>query len=658
MYPTSDAYKTAIRQASRPYDRVYGTVTFTDGSVDVINDTTLPADAISISRQCIDGGELEFGGVYLSTLKLDIITSRPRYDYYDARIELFYEIKVGTETVEGVTTPVYETIPLGIYKVAKADRKSNTVSVTAYDSLTLLDIPIGGRELSGTPWEILSEVSTITQYPLSFTEDFLASFPNHSRELSASDERGLKTFRDVVKVVCQHLGCFALDDRTGKLTLKMFSATEDLELSTSDWYELIPADYYCNYIALSVTSTAGTYTKTVDDPFAHGNIMVISDAPAWDYGTAEELQAKTDELFTYLISIDEYTPCEMDMPGDPTFDCGDRLTLNAKINGTVSAISTLITEVEWKYHSGMSVKSEGKNPFLEGGDVADAESDRIISQAIDKSKLQFVTFTNLTKHVIGDGVTKEIGRTSFTPTASTNALFVATILVDVSVDDETETETEDVEVPVKAYDEEMVETVITDINGNPVTLSGVATNTYTYYRDGKCKLSIYYTMNDERVPSDISPYLAVEEIEKGKHIITVSYPISGLTEYQRVQWKVFMTCEGGKVTLQSHTLQGTIVGQEITSLSRFNGEVTAEDTLVLEKLCDLGVVTMKDSVVVNVTDAIAIKVSDTLSPYDIMTLGVMNFTDSVQIARESEFPWGTEDDNNWATEDNKMWITE
>ena len=658
MYPTSNAYKTAIRQASRPYDTVYGTVTFTNGDVDTINDSTLPADAISISKQCIGDGALEFGGVYLSTLKLDIITDRARYDYYDARIELFYKIKVGTETVEGVTTPVYETIPLGIYKVADAERKSNKVSVTAYDSLTLLDIPIGGRYLSGTAWQILSEVSTITQYPLAFTEEFLEDFPNYNREFSASDERGLKTFRDVVKVVCQHLGCFALDDRTGKLTLKMFSATEDAELSTSDWYELTPADYYCTYIALSVTSTAGTYTKTVDDPMAYGNIMVMSDAPAWDYGTPEELQAKTDELFEYLITIDEYTPCEMEMPSDPTFECGDRLTLNAKINGTVSAISTLITEVEWKYHSGMTVKSEGKNPFLEGGDIADAESDRIITQSIEKDKLQFVTFTNNTKHVIGDGVTKEIGRTTFTPTANTNALFVATILVDVDVDDETETETEEVEVPVKAYDEEQEETVITDINGNPVTLSGVATNTYTYYRDGKCKLSIYYTMNDERVPSDISPYLAVEEIEKGKHIITVSYPISGLAEYQRVQWKVFMTCEGGKVTLKSHTLQGTIVGQEIKSLSRFGGEIKAEDTLVLEQLCGLGVLTITDNVKVNITNAVSIKVSDTISPYDIMTLGVMDFTDSVQIARESEFPWGTEDDNYWATEDDKKWITE
>lgn len=655
-HPTNEqAYRTAITAASRPYDTVYGTITFTDSTVMQVSGSNMPTNSITISKQCIDGGELMFGGVFLTTLNLSVIvpSTVDRYKFYDAEVELTYKIKVGTETVGTSEVPIYEEIPLGVFVVADADRLTTMVKLTAYDKMTLLDKEIGDAYITGTPWEVFSQVSAQTGYQLSFTENDLSDFINYTYDLSASKDRGLKTYRDVVKEVCQQLGCFATDDRTGKLALKMFSASSDLTLTYENWYSIVPADYKCKYIAISITSTAGTFVKGSDDPFDGGNIMTIEDAPAWDLGSQEALQTKTDNLYTYLTSIDEYTPCDIDMPSDPTIECGDRLTLVTK-KGT---IYSLVTSCEWKFHNGMSITSEGKNPYLSGDNVLGSDSARILQQAVEKSRLQFITFTNNAKKVIGDGDDIEIGRAIFTPTTDTTALFVATILVDVDVEDEEETETEDVTVPVKAYDVQQEETVITDINGNPVTLSGTATNTYTYYRDGKCTASIYYTLNDIRVPSEEQPYIATDKLANGQHIITVSYPITGLLAYERVDFRVFMTSEDGTITLPAHTLQATVVGQEITTIDHFSGEIKIDDTINLVSLYNIGAIALDDTANVVMREVISYNVSDDVGRYAIINIGTMSLSDNVEIFMQ-KLPWGTEEGNYWATEDGNRWDTE
>ena len=635
MYSTSAEYKTAMRAASRPYDTVYGTITFSDDTTLTVDSSVMPTNSISISKQCIDGGELMFGGVFSSELKFSVITNKDRYAFFGATIELFYKIQTGT-TTEGTTViPVYETIPLGIFTVVDAERLSNQVNLTADDNMTLLDKEIGSALITGNAWEVLTQVEEQTSYELAFDQSFLNQFVNSdiTYQLSASEENGIKTYRDVVKEVCQQLGCFALDDRTGKLTLKKFSMTANLQLSYADWYSMIPADYKCKYVALSITSLAGTYTKTVDDITEVGNVMVIEDAPAWDYGSEEALQLKTDNLFTYLRTI-EYTPVDLDMPSDPSFDCGDMLQLIPR-NGTPATINTIITSYEWKFHQGMTITSEGVNPYLSGNTALATESSRILNQAVERSKLQFVTFTNSKAVTIGDNASSSIGFCTFTPTAQTTALFVATILVNINVADEEETETEEVTVPVKAFDG-TTETTITDINGNPVTLSGTATNTYTYARDGKCGVKIHYTMSIDggveiKVPNNEYPYVAIDELSKGQHIITVTYPITGLTEYHRFEWKIYITSVGGTISIPAHTLQASIFGQEITKLERFDGQIVVDDEIALVNIGALATLGLIDSSSVVINNAVVYNVSDNLAIESLAHLGLSVLTDEPHI---------------------------
>jgi len=650
MYTTSANYKTAMRAASRPYDTVYGTVTLTSGAIINIDSSVIPANSISISKQCVDGGELMFGGVFLSTLNIALITDLDRYVFYGAVVDLTYKILVAENT--------YEEVPLGIYTVADAERPSNIVKLTAYDNMRLLDKDLGGLTLSGTPWEVFSEIATQTGYPLAFTESDLSSFRNTTYQLQISEEQGIKTFRGAVKAVCQQLGCFAVDSRLGTLALKDFSLTADITLGFDAWYSIVPADYTCNYVALSITSLQGTYVSSSQDPNLVGNVMVVEDSPAWDFGSVEASQAKADNLFAYLTELD-YTPADIDMPGDPSVDCGDRLNLSLR-DGTT--ISTLITSYEWNFHNGMSVISEGINPYLDGGSAIATESARILSQAVERSRLQFIRFTNSVEKIIETTETKEIGKTTFTPTTTTNALFVATILVDVEVADTSTSTSEIVIVPITAYDAQGQETVVTDLQGNVLTLAGVAQNSYTYLRDGKSQISIFYTLNDVRVPNSTSPYTAVEKLEKGRHIITVSYPLSDMVAYQRYNFQIFMTVNGGTVTLPAHTLQATIIGQEITTIGGFSGEISAEDNIYLASLYHIGVLTLSEGTVnVRFTDptlSVDVTVVDTINNGNINYLNTLSLQDSFNILMEGKFPMLSEGGEELYTQDGLRFITE
>ena len=580
MYPSSQAYKNAIHSASRPYDTVYGTVYFateTGLSPLTVDSSNMPTNAITISSQCIDDEALMFGGVFSNSLKLSIITDLDRYCFYNAVIELYYKIEVSTN--------VFETIPLGIFTVADADRPTNQVNLTAYDNMTMLDLPLGGMFIDGTPWQVFEQVQQHTGMLLGFEEEDLEEFANYTYQLSASSDRGLQTYRDVVKEVCQQLGCFAYADREGRLAIKEFSVRPDISLNMSHWYSLVPADYESRYIGLQLTSLKGTYTKMVDDPTAVGLVMVIEDAPAWDYGLETVLQAKTDNLFNLLRTIDEYTPCEIDMPSDATFECGDRLELTLR-NGDV--IETLITSMEWKFHQGMSITSSGLNPFLEGGSALDSATSRIISQTVAKSKLQFVSFTNANEVVIADEEEKKIGECVFNPSADTQAMFVATILCDI---DDTDGFT------------------VLDINNVQKTLSG------------DCEVTVFYKMGvgseKQLVPSDAEPYYAIEELDDGRHIITVTYPLNSLVENTRYEFEIWLSSNGGTITIPQRSLEATIFGQEIADITRFDGVIRVEEEYPLVSIGEVDESTLSETVITALHDNIPNIIADNYTPISV-----------------------------------------
>lgn len=597
LHPTHETeYRAAIDAIGRPYNTVTGTITFSDATTLAITDDVLSEDPVSISRQCVDGDSLMFGGVFTNSLHLSLVTDVDRYKFFGAKIELFYEIEI--ELQEGTDEPIYlmEQVPLGVFYVADADRPGDEVVLTAYDSMTLLDKELGDAQITGNAWDAFNLISTFCQYPLAFTQEDLSQFVNTEFAISGSAIDGLKTYRDVVKQLCQLLGCFALDDRTGRLALKKFSTTPDITLGDNEtynypWYTYVPADYESAFVGVSITSSQQTYSKHAEGAVVAGSIMVMEDAPAWDYGTEDANTTKTENIYGLLYDDEEnepvftYTPGSVDMPSDATFECGDMIRFYTQYSD--EPYDFIITSIEWKFHNGMDLESVGINPILESSSNSASEGGRLLSQSVEKSRLQFVTFTNSSEISVGDTQTKKIGSCQFRPTTNTTALFIATILVEVSdVPDveqsETSQETETVEVPVYAYNEQAEVVPLVDANGNPVdhlTATGTNTFTYTYTdkRDGKCEISIFYMFDNTIVPNAEDPYVVVEELANGQHVITVSYPINLECDFQRHTFDVYITSNGGTTVIPFNTLKATFVGQEIDEIARWDGNIRVDD---------------------------------------------------------------------------------
>ena len=626
LHPTNETeYRESIKADGRPYNTVTGTITFTDGTTMDITDEVIPSNAVSVSRQCVDDNALMFGGVFTNVLKISVYPDeyhQDRYLFFGAKIELTFKIEIEQEE-QG--EPVYslEPVPLGIFYVTDAEKPSDVVNLTAYDSMTLLDVPLGSIQFSGSPWAIFSAISTMTGYPLDFTQQDLESYPNYNRDISASENDGIHTCRDVVKEICQELGCFALDNREGKLKLKKFSKTPDLTLDTGDWYSMTPADYKCTYIGVSITSRSGTYTKMDEDhPNRVGLVWTIPDAPAWDYGTESAQESRTSAIYDVVVGNEdeeiagiEYTPASIEMPSDATFECGDMLKLIPR-NGDPEVESTwiyiIITSLEWNFHSGMTIESVGINPRIEGSSAAATDTNRLVEQAVERSKIQFLTFTNSRNLTIPDPLQEPtdpvlLGDCHFRPTALSDSLFVGTVLLEATVADETETSTheENVEVPVYAYNDQSEVLQLVDKDGNLVDhLTAIGTNTfnYTYKRDGKCEVTIYYVLDGNVLPVGDDPYYAKATLENGKHIVTLSYPLNNLEMGHNYHLQIFMLATDGTITIADNTFKGTLFGQEIDDISKFDGFIdVTDDPTGLFNFGTVGVKTFThDNIVTNI----------------------------------------------------------
>ena len=110
----------------------------------------------------------------------------------------------------------------------------------------------------------------------------------------------------------------------------------------------------------------------------------------------------------------------------------------------------------------------------------------------------------------------------------------------------------------------------------------------------------------------------------------------GLTAYQTTNFEIFITSNGGTVSVPVQTLQATILGQEITPLNGFTGKISAEDEITLNPIGILGLVNMIETVTVDMTDAVTKSASDTLVLYNMPSISVKTLQEAnVQIFMET-----------------------
>ena len=175
IYSVSDAYKTAIRARTRT-DRVTGTLTLTNGTVLNLDAADLMSGSLTLDNQCVTGEELAFGCAYLGQAALNLRTDLSRHAFYGAKLVLHYGLQLPGGR--------WETVPLGVYTVAEAERRALYVSIKAYDNILALQQKYDGTTMQGTAYALLGQIAAAR------SEAAVSDFACHYAALSIETDDG------------------------------------------------------------------------------------------------------------------------------------------------------------------------------------------------------------------------------------------------------------------------------------------------------------------------------------------------------------------------------------------------------------------------------------------------------------------------------------
>lgn len=195
IYSVSDAYKTAIRARTRT-DRVTGTLMLTNGTVLDLDAADLMSGSLTLDNQCVTGEELAFGCAYLGQAALNLRTDLSRHAFYGAKLVLHYGLQLPGGR--------WETVPLGVYTVAEAERRALYVSIKAYDNILALQQKYDGTTMQGTAYALLGQIAAACGLTLGQTEAEIGALnPNAALVCQLSGADGLSTWRECAAAVAQ-----------------------------------------------------------------------------------------------------------------------------------------------------------------------------------------------------------------------------------------------------------------------------------------------------------------------------------------------------------------------------------------------------------------------------------------------------------------------
>lgn len=555
MYNVSTEYLSAVRALSRT-DRLTGTLELTNGEIIELKDNKIFERTLELVHDIVTGEEIEFGSAMLKQLSFSLRTHQDRYVFYDAKITPYYGVKVNDDT--------WFDVPLGVFHVAEAERAGNYVQLVAYDGLLKFDKDYDGTAMTGTDFEVLSEICELCGVPLGLTAEELAEFPNGGTTVYVDEKSGCRTYRDCLKVIAQKLAAFATTDRAGNLVLRRYGKEATATLKKRNRFKTTLADFICRYAGITIQAGDKQYAA-YDTSVETGLELIVQDAPAWDYGIEETLQAQTDALLAELVTI-SYTPAKLIISNDPSIDCGDVLALETD-TGTVS---TLVTGFRWRYRAKMDISSTGANPYLKSIKPQKNVIIRELEKQTAYNELIFYSFSNPTEKVISGTEVEAVANVTFVTVKQTSAMFLAQLPLTVTVDDVV-TETEE-EKTVTVKDSEGNETTLTDADGNPLTLTVKAKDTDT--KPGTVDVEVFYYLDGSLID-----YTLVERLTAGPHILSLFYPFSGLKGNLNYTWDVRIRVASGSVTIAKNALKATITGQGLAATTVWDGTLSFEEVV-------------------------------------------------------------------------------
>lgn len=555
MYPVSEAFLQAVQENTRRFFWT-GRITTKSGAVHEFGNGDIVKGSGYISGQCCGSTEIEIGTVYAAEMGLTLFSEIDRYTLEDAKIELFYHLRLGNGS--------FEEVPMGIFEVCEANRTLHCLEIKAYDYMLRFERSFNGFETVGNAYAFLALCCKACNVELAHTQAEVEAMPNGAELLSVYTENDIETYRDVLYYVGQVLGGFFCINREGKLELRKYGNVPVMTVSDRQRFSSSFSDFITRYTAVSSTNirtqTAEYYALETDD----GLTMNLGVNPLLQFGLEETRKALLENILSDL-SVIRYVPFDSDTIGNPALDLGDVLVFSGGHADETQL--ACVTGYQIKINGRHSLKCVGKNPRLA---QAKSKNDKNLSgllNQIEAGKIGIHTFTNASAYTVNDTDVKIIS-IEFAAAEETHVQFFAIVLMDVSANAAVQAGTAKgtVVVPVPSVAEDGTETT--------VNVSVEAELPVTVPADGRAVARVKYVFNDE----EILTHYPAETWGSGKHVLPLYYPIEKLIPNFTNTLQVFLRLEGGSGQIDTGGCIASISGQGMAAAPAWDGKIVLEDT--------------------------------------------------------------------------------
>lgn len=573
MYPVSDKFMEEVQKNTRTFYWTGSITTKTNQTYTFGNEDIVKGSGY-ITRQCCGNTEIELGTVYAAEMGISLYLDVDRYTLDEAEIRLSFHLvyEDGTE----------EEVPMGVFYIAEANRSIKTLELKAYDGMLNLDKNFSKGLSSAYPYEFLSLLSKACHIELAQTKEEIEALPNGTELLGIYQDNDIESWRDFLYYLAQTLGCFALIDRFGRLNLSAYGNTAVMAVDIRHRFSSSFSDFVTRYTAVSSTNKrtekAEYYAKSPDD----GLTMNLGVNPLLQFGLEETRKRIINAILDVITSV-EYVPFDSDTIGNPALDLGDvlRFTGGHADETKQSAITSIYTKINGK----QTVKCVGKNPRLA---TAKSKNDKNITgliNSIGETKLSIYTFANALALDVGEEKLSIINM-EFASGDETNAEFHAQAILQVESNPDTRTLTAETTIDLGTT---------TDEDGRKVENKKVISFPLSWDEDGKTELSVFYVLDGH----EMEEFHPKESWLSGKHLLTLYYPIMGLTANQLHTFEVLISMKNGAGHIEAQNIMATITGQGLGVQERWDGKITAEETMKKILLSSMPTHTLQDAVTVH-----------------------------------------------------------
>lgn len=557
MYPISNEYKAVIKKNSRKFYWT-GNIILKDETIIPFTNNDILKGSGYIHRSCSGSSELEIGTVYAGEFGISLFSDIDRYSLEDSKLELFYHQELENKNIE--------TIPMGIFDVTEANRSKKILELKGYDYMLRFDKNFPVTDTFGTAFELLSLSCEKCKVELGMTEDEVKAFVNGEEVLAIYQDHDIETYRDFIHYIASTLGAFAGVSRDGKLVLKKYAESISTEIKTRERFSSSISDFKTRYTAINSTNAktkiAEYYALENDD----GLTMNLGINPLMQLGLPEKRKRMCEALLTEICKI-HHTPFDMVTIGDPSLDVGDRIA----ISYAEEKIEGLITDIEYKINGKHRILGVGKNPYLSKAKSKNDKNIVGLLNQIESEKLVVHAYSNYSAFRLTTTDTPII-RIEFASNKETEALFNASILLNITCDTEDKTrkisrkvmkKVEVLDKEGKSYDPPKFE-----------EKEEIEELEFIESVEVPTRLVVTYVFNDTK----IEHHIPKETYLSGDHILNLFYPLTKLQEKTMNNFSVLIRLESGQAMIGKDNAIAAISGQSLGSTEAWDGKIKIDES--------------------------------------------------------------------------------